>query len=84
MRSIVALLAMSLLFGAHALAAEPSASELCALALDNRPLDRLQARAGCQVVQAKRLPAGSAITQAVILRVPLAAGAVEVMVMSGK
>lgn len=81
MRSIVALLSTSLLFGAEALAAEPSASELCALALDNRPLDQLQARAGCEIVQARKLPAGTAVAQAVILRVPLATGTVDVLLL---
>ena len=51
----------------------PAASELCALALANRPTEQLQERQTCTVVQTKVVPVskGSAMRRVVVLRVPL-------------
>ncbi len=54
-------------------------AELCALALTNRPVDQLQARAACTVTQTKLFPKGSALRRAVLVQVPLVRGTRELL-----
>lgn len=56
----------------------PSAAELCALALQNRPTEQLQERQGCEVVQTRAVPKG-ALKRAVVVRVPLNEGTVDLL-----
>lgn len=81
-RALVCLLALSL--APLAMAAPPVpdadlAAELCALALTNRPVDQLQSRAGCTVLQTKPFPKGSPVRRALVVRLPLARGLRDVL-----
>ena len=57
----------------------PSAAELCALALQNRPTEQLQERMTCTIESEHAFPKGSPLRRAVILRLPLDSGVDQVL-----
>lgn len=76
---VIALLALAGAADAHAAPSERA--ELCALAMKNRPVDRLQSGGSCRIERSEALPKGSALERAVILRVPLATGTVDILML---
>jgi|GEM_PF-5949249 len=55
------------------------ASELCAIALTNRPIDQLQARSTCEIIATKPYPKGSPVARAVIVRVPMVSNTADIL-----
>lgn len=78
--ALPALILLLLTTPASAAPSDPAlAAELCMVALKNRPVDQLQARSTCEVVQTKAYPKGSPVKRALVVRVPLNHATVDLL-----